>query len=107
MQIAHADAYNGDVTSPEFRGGGKEFRTLLKGRDGDPGNYRLVYARQTGPVAGPRHRHNFDQIRYCVTGKMNYGRDRWIEAGEVAYFPEGAHYGPEESDIEQIGRAHV
>ena len=102
MQVNHADAFAGEVTSPEFRGGGKEFRALLKGRDGEPGNYRMVYARQTGAVAGPRHRHNFDQFRFCVSGRVNYGRDRWIEAGEIAYFPEGAHYGPEESDIERL-----
>ncbi len=102
MQISHADAFAGDVTSPEFRGGGKEFRTLLKGRDGEPGNYRLVYARQTGAVSGPRHRHNFEQFRYCVSGRVNYGKDCWIEEGEIAYFPEGAWYGPEESDVERL-----
>ena len=102
MQIAHADAYQGEVTSPEFRGGGKEFRTLLSGRDGEPGNYRMVYARQTGAVAGPRHRHNFDQVRLCLEGRVNFGPDRWIEPGELAYFPEGAHYGPEQSDVPRL-----
>jgi quercetin dioxygenase-like cupin family protein len=102
MQIAHADTFRGEVTSPEFRGGGKEFRTLLKGRDGDRGNYRMVYARQTGAVSGPRHRHNFDQIRLCLEGRVNFGPDRWIDPGEVAYFPEGASYGPEESDVARL-----
>jgi hypothetical protein len=102
MQIAHADAYQGEVTSPEFRGGGKEFRTLLTGRDGEPGNYRMVYARQTGAVSGPRHRHNFDQVRFCLEGRVNYGPDRWIDPGELAYFPEGAHYGPEQSDVPRL-----
>ena len=102
MQIAHADAYQGEVTSPEFRGGGKEFRTLLSGRDGEPGNYRMVYARQTGAVSGPRHRHNFDQVRLCLEGRVNFGPDRWIEPGELAYFPEGAHYGPEQSDVPRL-----
>lgn len=102
MQIAHADAFAGAVTSPEFRGGGKEFRTLLAGRPESPGNYRMVHARQTGAVYSPRHRHNFDQLRFCVSGRVNYGRDCWIEPGEIAYFPEGAHYGPEESDVARV-----
>jgi quercetin dioxygenase-like cupin family protein len=102
MQIAHADTFQGEVTSPEFRGGGKEFRTLLRGRDGDPANYRMVYARQTGSVSGPRHRHNFDQVRLCLEGRVNFGPDRWIDPGELAYFPEGAHYGPEESDVPRL-----
>ena len=102
MQIAHADTFQGEVTSPEFRGGGKEFRTLLKGRDADPANYRMVYARQTGAVSGPRHRHNFDQVRLCLEGRVNFGPDRWIDPGELAYFPEGAYYGPEESDVPRL-----
>jgi len=43
----------------------------------------------------PRHRHNFDQIRYTMTGIQSTG---WgdLAPGECGYFPEGVYYGPQE-----------
>ncbi len=43
----------------------------------------------------PRHRHNFDQIRYTLEGVHNTGVAD-MEAGDCGYFPEGAYYGPQE-----------
>jgi hypothetical protein len=43
----------------------------------------------------PRHRHNYEQIRVTVRGQANYGRSLVGKDGDVAYFPEGAHYGPQ------------
>jgi quercetin dioxygenase-like cupin family protein len=43
----------------------------------------------------PRHRHNFDQIRYSVAGVHNTGAVD-LKPGECGYFPEGAYYGPQE-----------
>jgi quercetin dioxygenase-like cupin family protein len=47
----------------------------------------------------PRHRHNFDQIRYTLTGVQStaYGD---LAPGECGYFPEGAYYGPQKQDGE-------
>ena len=42
----------------------------------------------------PRHRHNFDQFRYVVSGAMNIAKGVELEEGECAYFPEGCYYGP-------------
>ncbi|MBN9080016.1 MAG: hypothetical protein BGP04_04845 [Rhizobiales bacterium 62-17] len=103
MKIGHADAHEGAVTTPEFRGGGKLFRTLLTGTEGQPDNFRLVYVRTNGPIATPRHRHNFDQLRLAIEGDINYGPDHWIRPGELAYFPESTPYGPEEADNERLG----
>ena len=33
---------------------------------------------------------------------MNYGPNSWVKEGEVAYYPEGAYYGPEVSDKESV-----
>jgi hypothetical protein len=46
----------------------------------------------------PRHRHAFQQIRWAETGRMNYEPDRYIEAGDIGYFPKGAWYGPQVRD---------
>ena len=43
----------------------------------------------------PRHRHNFDQIRYTLTGLQSTGLGD-LAAGECGYFPEGSHYGPQQ-----------
>ena len=42
----------------------------------------------------PRHRHNFDQIRYTLTGVQSTALGD-LGPGEVGYFPEGAYYGPQ------------
>ena len=47
----------------------------------------------------PRHRHNFDQIRYTLTGLQSTGHGD-LAPGECGYFPEGAYYGPQKQDGE-------
>jgi hypothetical protein len=42
----------------------------------------------------PRHRHNFDQIRYTLEGIQSTGHGD-LGPGEIGYFPEGAYYGPQ------------
>jgi hypothetical protein len=42
----------------------------------------------------PRHRHNFDQIRYTLSGVQSTGLGD-LAAGECGYFPEGSYYGPQ------------
>jgi len=88
--------------TPTTRGGNRRFIDLLSGDDDARDNFRLIHAHQKGEFSGPRHRHNFDQIRYCISGAMNYGPDCWVKEGEVAYYPEGAYYGPEVSDKESV-----
>ena len=45
----------------------------------------------------PRHRHNFDQIRYTLSGIQSTGLGD-LAAGECGYFPEGSHYGPQKQE---------
>ena len=47
----------------------------------------------------PRHRHNFDQIRYTLTGVQSTGYGD-LGPGEIGYFPEGAFYGPQAQEGE-------
>ncbi len=49
----------------------------------------------------PRHRHNFDQIRYVLDGEFSSGTGE-ITAGQCAYFPEGTHYGPPHQDADAL-----
>jgi hypothetical protein len=50
----------------------------------------------------PRHTHIFDQYRYNMTGKRQI-KDGFVEAGEVAFYPEGAYYGPQLQEEECTG----
>jgi hypothetical protein len=47
----------------------------------------------------PRHRHNFDQIRYTLSGLQSTGHGD-LAGGEVGYFPEGSYYGPQKQEGE-------
>ncbi len=47
----------------------------------------------------PRHRHNFDQIRYTLEGIQSTGYGD-LGPGEIGYFPEGAYYGPQAQKAE-------
>jgi hypothetical protein len=85
------------------RESGKEAKVLLSGVEGAPDNYTLVLVREGKAATTPRHRHNFDQLRMTISGRTNYGPKRWIEPGELAYFPEGVHYGPEECEGNRVG----
>lgn len=83
-----------------------EIKTPLRGREGALDNFRLTFNRGLGGTENqPRHRHNFDQIRMPLAGRVNYGPRRWIEAGQIGYFPEGLHYGPtvDERDVGTSG----
>jgi len=50
----------------------------------------------------PRHKHIFDQYRYNMTGKRQI-KDGFLEAGEVAFYPEGVYYGPQLQEEECTG----
>lgn len=43
----------------------------------------------------PRHRHDFEQLRFGVSGHQIFGPDLESDAGDVIYFPSAAYYGPE------------
>lgn len=70
---------------------------LLIGQDGSPNNYDLnTGLTGAGGWRTPRHRHNFDQIRYVIKGNYPYMEDKALPEGWVGYFPESVHYGPQD-----------
>jgi hypothetical protein len=71
-------------------------RRILNGTPGTPGNFSLQIS-VTPNYYSPRHRHNFDQIRYQLDGDFDFGVDGVMRAGSIAYFPEGTYYGPQSS----------
>ena len=77
------------------RAGGILFKRLLQGHPGAPDNFEFSLTKTEGDYFTPRHRHNFDQVRYCLSGSMNYAPNKDMNAGSLGYFPEGAFYGPQ------------
>ena len=71
MQTIHAaDVEWGEVSG--HRSGGIDFKRLLQGTPGTPDNFELSIVRTAGDYFTPRHRHNFDQVRFCLEGAMNH-----------------------------------
>lgn len=98
VKIAHSETT--DWTPPRtVRGGFLRFKCLLEGQEGSPNNFSLVIVHTDLSFKSPRHRHNFDQIRITLQGSTNVGPRQNIEVGDVAYFPEGAYYGPQNQEL--------
>lgn len=98
MKIAHSESE--DWTPPRtVRGGVLRFKCMLEGQEGSPNNFSLVIANTDVTFKSPRHRHNFDQIRVTLHGSTNVGPRQNIEVGDIAYFPEGTYYGPQDQEV--------
>lgn len=60
------------------------------------------YHRGDEVFTAPQHRHDFAQIRLTIEGTTDYGHLQIGEAGDTAYFPAGAYYGPERFEEAEI-----
>lgn len=81
---------------------GMAHKRLFGGDEGSPDNYMLVMSREPRSYFSPRHRHPWDQVRFCLEGKIPIAKGLFIDAGEIGYFPESAHYGPQEGGEDRI-----
>jgi hypothetical protein len=96
MEIVHADSVRTDDDPLPHRHGGIAITYLFTGDENTPDNFSWSVGHETSEYYSPRHRHNFDQIRYCISGSIPIGPHLTVDEGEVGYFPEGVHYGPQE-----------
>ena len=96
MRVSSA-AETGSELVGSMREGKLDQKHLLFGVDGSPNNYDLnLGVTGSGGWRTPRHRHNFDQIRYVIEGTLPYSETESLPQGWVGYFPESVHYGPQE-----------
>jgi hypothetical protein len=102
LEIVDAAAIPWGENLAAQRSDGMAHKRLFEGKEGSPDNYLLVLANESATYFSPRHRHVWDQVRYCVEGAVPIGKGIAVEAGEVAYFPEGAAYGPQEGGPDRI-----
>ena len=82
---------------PHVREGIFLMQKLINGEPGTPGNFSLQLVRTPDTYYSPRHRHNFDQVRYQLEGEFDFTRDGIMRPGMIGYFPEGTHYGPQDT----------
>lgn len=76
-------------------------KLLLTDHAPDGLSFRLIRSQyQDGELAfeSPRHHHAFQQVRWTESGSVNYGPGQDIPEGDIAYFPQGAYYGPQRKD---------
>ena len=79
------------------RGGIFRYYELLSGNEGAPDNFYLQLSVLSGDFVSPRHRHNFDQVRFQLEGSFDFAADGRMDPGSIAYFPEGTRYGPQQA----------
>jgi hypothetical protein len=106
VQINHPDA------APDYyalagsvRGRAHHNVVLLTGDEERPDNFRVRYGENSvgdDDRGSPRHRHNFDQIRYPIRGEHPIAPDEVIPEGWVGYFPEGTFYGPYDAPTDAL-----
>lgn len=91
MKIAHRETAPRRGTS-EHRPGGISFIALLQGEPNSIDNFDFSISIATDGFFTPRHRHNFDQVRYMLEGEFSFDRDRLQKTGQLSYFGEGTYY---------------
>ncbi len=104
MDVIHAAQLPWGESLVAQREGGDEVghKRLFEGLEGSADNYMLVMSKEPKSFFSPRHRHPWDQIRFCLEGKIPIAKGLFVEGGEIAYFPESAYYGPQEGGEDRI-----
>ena len=103
MDIIHAAEMPwGESLVAQRAGGEVAHKRLFEGEEGSPDNYMLVMSKEPKSFFSPRHRHPWDQIRFSLEGRIPIAKGLFVEGGEIAYFPESAHYGPQEGGDDRI-----
>jgi hypothetical protein len=96
MRVSEASSAERGVVG-SMREGVLELRILLTGEDDTPTNFCMQMNRTgAGGWTTPRHRHNFDQVRYVLKGNYPYAKGKSLPEGWIGYFPESVRYGPQE-----------
>lgn len=98
MKIVQAAEQKWRANQLRHRKGRILIKDMLEGEDGSPENYKFFLSKESADFYSPRHRHPWDQIRFCLDGSVPIGTRKTVDAGEIGYFPEGVHYGPQDGD---------
>jgi hypothetical protein len=92
MRLAHGKDIEFTQPRTSHREPGILFKHLLTGEAGQPDCYELSLTRVVARYEAPRHRHNFDQVRWQLDGTFGDGKGDDLPPGWVGYYPEGTYY---------------
>ena len=98
MKIVHASERKWLANQLRHRKGNILIKEMLEGEDNSPENYKFFLSDESADFYSPRHRHPWDQIRFCLKGSVPIGKRKSVDAGEIGYFPEGVPYGPQDGE---------
>jgi len=97
MHIVDTTQHTWDLIVPNTRGG-DIYRKMIRGAEGvREVDYDIrieLFSGGEETYKSIRHRHDFEQLRFAVSGRMDLGFDV-LEEGDVGYFPANAYYGPQ------------
>ena len=80
------------------RSGQIDRKPLAKGTPGKRDNFEFNIYRYHPGYGTPRHRHTFEQMRIGLSGSITYLPKKSITPGVLVSFPEGAYYGPQQTE---------
>ena len=103
MRVVQIDELEFKSRANQGRGGkghsgATVFDSTSLGRDPDRADnfYFGLSISEEGQFSTPRHKHIFSQFRYMVEGYGDYPEGEMTD-GVLAYFPQGAYYGPQDT----------
>lgn len=102
MRIVHTEDVPYKKPGTKHREGDIEFKRLLQGDPGGVQNFEFLIAKTGGRFYGPRHRHNFEQIRFGLKGELGAGKTDTIAPGQIGYYPENCYYQIDSSESEIV-----
>lgn len=102
MRIVHADDVPYKKPNTNHREGDIAFKRLMQGAPGGIRNFEFLIAKTGGRFFGPRHRHNFEQIRLGLSGTLGKGKTDTIAPGQIGYYPENCYYQIDSSESEIV-----
>jgi hypothetical protein len=85
------------LVQPNPRGGDVYRKVIRAAEGGAQVSYDIRFERfgeGDREYTSVRHRHDFEQLRFAASGRMDLGFG-WLEEGDVGYFPANAYYGPQ------------
>jgi hypothetical protein len=100
MQIVETEKLTWDLIVPNTRGGDVYRKVIKAAESGDGVSYDVrieLFGDGDRGYASIRHRHDFEQLRFAVSGSMDLGFTV-LNEGEVGYFPANAYYGPQKCE---------
>jgi hypothetical protein len=100
MQIVETEKLPWELIVPNTRGGDVYRKVIRAAEGGNQVSYDVRLERfGEGHRAynSVRHRHDFEQLRLAVSGRMDLGF-AMLNEGEVGYFPANSFYGPQKCE---------